>query len=117
MRVSTTAQSVAIPSALSSEIEYRNRLGMRCLPLRAMEAEFHKLGYRFDRGMDCFGVARYMTGERAGESYPSCSLYVRQVDDGMSAMHFEARRDAAHQRMQELRSQLYAVVRGVIYEA
>lgn len=63
---------MADKSLLEAEIEYRKTLGQTELPLSKFEEALRAIGYRFDRRMDCRAPARYMTGDRAGESYPRC---------------------------------------------
>lgn len=95
---------------LNREIAARLAEGLRRVTVAQFCDEFAALGYRVDRGRDCVYVGRYMTGPRAGETYPACSTGMREADTGRSAFHFEARRDAAFARMQALRDEIFAVL-------
>lgn len=98
--------------AIENEIAARLSEGQRRLTVAAMTAEFAALGYAVDRTMDCHCVARYMTGPRAGQTHPCTTTGLREADTGRSAFHFEARRDAAFERMQALRMEVFAITRN-----
>lgn len=102
---------------LDDELAYRASIGQMPIPVKELEARYNALGYRLDRSMDCRALARYMTGERAGVAYPSCSTGVNESDTGLRAWNRDARRDANFQAMQALRgSGIFAVSRGFILE-
>lgn len=100
---------------VQAEIDSLLELGYRQLTIDQMSKEIRDLGYRFDRNMDCKGTSRHLTGKRAGATYPCCTLYMVQIDDGKSFAHFEARRDSKFQELQALRDEIFAVSRGRIY--
>ena len=93
------------------EATYRMQQGQRHVSIEQLMREYEALGYRFDRTMDCKDTARYMTGERAGESYPYLALYPVQIDNGKSAWNIEARRDNNFRSMQALRNQIFSTMR------
>lgn len=101
---------------LAAEVAYRNKLGMTQVTLKQLEAKLKELGYRLDRSMDCKGNSRYMTGERAGESYPACGLRPVQIDDGLGFCHVDARRDDKFKALQAMRNTHYVVANGYILE-
>lgn len=101
---------------LLGEVAYRQSIGMRKITLKQFEAEIRRIGYRFDRRMDCRGSSRYMTGPRTGTSHPYLSLKPVQVSDGMSWCSVYARRDDGFKRLKELRDSVFAVVHGAIAE-
>lgn len=101
---------------LRDEIAYRTSHGCRMLSVKQLGAEFAKLGYRLDRRMDCRGDARYLTGDRAGTSYPVVTTGLTEIATGKSAFHFEGTRDEKYRQMQSLRSEIFAVVKGAILE-
>ena len=101
---------------LLDEVAYRQSIGMRKITLKQFEAEIRRIGYRFDRRMDCRGVSRYMTGPRSGKSHPHLALKPVQVSDGMSWCSVYARRDDGFKSLQTLRDSVYAVVKGAIAE-
>ena len=105
-------------AALAAEIAHKRAHGSRQVTLTQMDNELRALGYRLDRGGDCPSQNRYVTGARAGHSYPAVNLRVVQLSDGLSAFHVEARRDAAFAALQSMRSReaIFAVHRGRIYE-
>ncbi|RQR65659.1 hypothetical protein DIE18_04205 [Burkholderia sp. Bp9125] len=102
--------------ALENEVAHRLILGMVKVTLTELEEKIRALGYRFDRDMDCKSLARYMNGERAGQSYPSHALKPVQIDNGMSWAHIEARRDANFDALNMLRDSHFAVSGGHICE-
>ncbi len=63
-------------------------------------------------------MATWMTGPRAGISYPSVTTGIREADTGMSAFHVDARRDANFAKLQQMRlsGEYFAVSRGAILE-
>lgn len=99
---------------LEVEIAYRQSEGAELLSVKAMGERFKALGYRLDRSLDCRALSRYLD---SGRTYPACTTGVAERDTGMSAFHFEARRDDKFQAMQDLRNQVFAVSRGAILEA
>lgn len=101
---------------LLDEVAYRQSIGMREITLKQFEAEIRRIGYRFDRRMDCRGVSRYMTGPRSGKSHPYLALKPVQVSDGISWCSVYARRDDDFKRLKVLRESVYAVVKGAIAE-
>ncbi len=101
---------------LVAEIRYRQSLKQCQVTLTQLSKRLRAIGYRLDRSMDCRAPARYMTGERAGQSYPALSLRPVQIDNGLSWSHVDARRDANFEALKRLRDSCYAVVRGAIAE-
>lgn len=103
--------------ALEAELQRRAARGWNPISVAEFRRRFAALGYTVDRDDDCRSMARYMTGESAGESYPACSTGLREADTGLSAFNVDARRDSAFKAMQELRGEIYAVTRdGFILE-
>lgn len=102
--------------ALENEVAYRLKIGMVKVTLMELEAKIRALGYRFNRDMDCKSLARYISGERAGQSYPSHALKPVQVDNGMSWAHIDSRRDANFDALKLLRDSHFAVSGGHICE-
>lgn len=74
------------------------------------------LGYKLDRSSDCRSNSLWMSGPRAGKSYPVVSMKILQRDDRKSAMHFEARRDANFAALQVMRGKAYVAGTKAIYE-
>lgn len=102
--------------ALQAEIEYRRSIGCEVVSVAEMARRFEALGYRLDRSMDCRSAARYMTGPRAGQSYPACSTGVVEADTGLRAWNVDARRDDRYRAMQQLRQDVCAISRGALLE-
>lgn len=90
--------------------------GARQVSVAQFKAEFAALGYSFDASGACKSVARYMSGPRAGETYPANSWRPVQSDDGLCAWHVDARRDEKFKAMQKLRNEIFAVHAGYIIE-
>jgi len=110
------AVASTVPDDLAAELSSREKLGMVQVTVARLTEMLRELGYRFDKSMAHPGRPRYVTGERAGESYPSMQLYPVQIDDGKSYAHFQARRDANFERLKEVRNTYFAVHNGRIYE-
>ena len=101
---------------LENEIAHRLSQGYRQVSFEQFKTEYAAIGYTFDRTSDVRSIARYMTGERAGQSYPYLALYPVQADDKMSAFNVSARRDVNWEAFKLLRNSLFAVVQGRIVE-
>lgn len=101
---------------MEEEIAYRISLGCEMLSVAALGARFKALGYTLDRTMDARAPARYLTGERAGRTYPACTTGLKETDTGLSAFHYQARRDGKFEAMQRMRDDVFAVSRGAILE-
>ena len=106
----------ATATNLEREIDARLMSGQIRITLGQYESKLRSIGYRLDRSMDCKAVAQYMTGERAGETYPACSMYPVQIDDGKSWAHVDARRDNNFDHLKKIRDTYFAVSRGYIHE-
>lgn len=85
------------------ELDSRIAKGMPPKTRAEVYAALKVLGYNLCRENDCPHIARYMTGERAGFSYPSCSLYPVQIDNGLSFANADARRDDNFRALQAMR--------------
>jgi hypothetical protein len=61
---------------------------------------------------------KWMTGPRAGKSYPCVASGICETGTGLSAFHVHARRDANLARLQEMRlgGKYFAVSGGAILE-
>lgn len=101
---------------LENEMSYRLSQGYRQVSFEQFKAEYAAIGYTFDRTSDVRSIARYMTGERAGQSYPYLGLYPIQTDNGLSAWNVDARRDNNYQAFKVLRDSLFAIIQGRIVE-
>ena len=101
---------------LENEVAYRLAQGYRQVSFEQFKAEYAAIGYTFDRSCDTQGMARYVSGERAGNSYPCLTLYPIQADDKVSAWNVNARRDANYEAFRVLRNSIFAVSRGRIVE-
>lgn len=103
---------------MTAYVEATRRIasGARQLSVAQFKAEFAALGYRFDAGMACKSLARYMTGPRAGETYPANSWHPVQADNGLSAWNVDARRDDNFKALQKLRNEIFVVHAGYIIE-
>ena len=99
-----------------NEVAYRLAHGWKQVSFEQFKAEYAAIGYTFDRSSDVRSIARYTTGELAGQSYPYLGLYPVQADNRLSAWNVEARRDDKYQAFRTLRNSLFAVVQGRIVE-
>ena len=100
-------------NALETEIAHLLAHGCEHLTVKQFAARFAALGYTLDRSLDCRAPSRYL---ESGRSYPCCTTGLKETDTGMSAFHFQARRDDNFRAMQKLRRQIFAVSRGAIME-
>lgn len=73
-----------------------------------------EIGYKIQKGMNCIGISRYMTGEMAGISFKENNLYIVEKDTGISFAHVNARKDANFKKLQELRQNTFSISRGNI---
>jgi hypothetical protein len=105
-------------TALDRELAWRRQRGQSPVTVQAIAQALTALGYKLDRSMDCRGHSRYLTGERAGESYPCMTTGIQEADTGLGAFQATARRDANFRKLQALRynGELFAVVRGYLLE-
>lgn len=87
--------------------------GMKILTVKEFTARFAELGYTVDRTMDCKSVGKFMA---TGETYPVITTSVKETDTGMSAFHYQARRDDKFKAMQKLRNDICAITKGCILE-
>ena len=101
---------------VDNEVTYRLSQGWRQVPFEQFKAEYAAIGYTFDRSCDTQGMARYVSGERAGLSYPCLTLYPVQADDKVSVWNVNARRDTNYESFRALRNSLFTVVQGRIVE-
>jgi hypothetical protein len=104
---------------LEEELAFRATRGERPITVQHLNELLRRLGYRLDRDMDCRCMSRWMTGPRAGESYPCITTSIKEIDTGVSAFHFEkARRDKNFRALQDMRGsgRYFAVTRGFILE-
>lgn len=99
---------------LAYEAATRINTGAELLSVSEMGERFRAIGYALDRNLDCRSQARYLD---SGLTYPACTTGVKEADTGMSAFHYQARRDASFRAMQALRSQVFAISRNAILEA
>lgn len=104
-------------ASLIEELSYReSEPGWNRMTLKSLEQRLRQLGYRLDRSGDCRSVARWMSGARAGSSWPCVSLRVVQADNGLGFAHVDARRDDAFKELQRMRLCTYVKGRNAIFE-
>lgn len=86
--------------------------GYRRVTLETMAEELVAMGYLMPRNDDrCYAASTWVTGERAGQSSPHCSLGAPvEADTGLRAWNVNARRDENFKAMQEWRGSTYAIV-------
>lgn len=101
--------------AVAREVAHRLQNGHIQVTLSQFEEKLSAIGYRLNRRLDCKGVSLYMTGERAGESYPACNMYPVQADDGLSWCHVDARRDRNFDELKRIRDTHFAASKRYIY--
>jgi hypothetical protein len=104
-------------AALEDEVAARRSDGeLQQLSIAQLDSELARLGYRRDRSTRSACIARWMTGPRAGQSWPCVTFGVVEADTGLSAFNANARRDDRFEALQQLRRSAYCVSRGAIIE-
>ena len=103
---------------LQDELKYRASIGQTPVTLATIEAALMELGYQLDRMLDCRSLARWMSGPRAGKSYPALTTGITEVSTGLSFANITAGRGEDFQRLQALRfsGEIFAVLRSCIME-
>ena len=103
---------------LDIELAERAKRGFYPVTIKEMNDRLNAIGYELNRERDCYSNNRWMTGPRAGQSYPAINTGVREMDTKLEFCNVDARRDNNFKALQELRSDdaLFAVVRGCILE-
>ncbi len=103
---------------LKRELARRAKRGCKPVTMAHLRQTLDGLGYAIADGMHADSMAQWMSGEFAGETYPTRALYVIEKDTRRSAFHYESRRDANFKAFQAMRFEesLFAVVRGRIVE-
>ena len=105
-----------ILTPLQNEVAFRLSAGDNHVTLAELTRLYADLGYWFDDAMACTCNVKYLTGDRAGESYPCKTLYPIEIDTGLSAWNVEARRDLNFNAMQSLRDTHFATSSRFIIE-
>lgn len=103
---------------LEIELAERAKDGHKPITVKELDSTLRSLGYRLDRDRDCRCNSQWMTGPRAGQTYPCITTGVRELDTGLSAHHVDARRDEKYATLQQMRlnQSHFAVVKGSILE-
>ena len=103
---------------LEIELAARAAEGYAPMTVKSLEETLWSLGYRLDRSMDARCNAQYMTGPKAGQTYPCITTGIREVDTGLSAFQVDARRDEKYRTLQAMRMNQshFAVTKGCILE-
>lgn len=101
---------------LEAEVAARTAAGNPPTTIKHITAQLAALGYRLDRTTDCRSVSRWMSGPRAGSTYPVITTDVIEIDTRLSFANIYARRDANFKALQELRDTLHAVTQNAILE-
>jgi hypothetical protein len=91
------------------------------MQIKDIQKSLKALGYRLDRSEDCKGVSRvYPFNEDQEEySYLCCTTGIKEIDSGMSAFHYQAKRDDNFKQLQAMRlsGEYFAVLKnGYILE-
>ena len=106
-------------NSLAQELARRAVNGQYPISFRAISKKLKSIGYKLDRPMDCKSIAMYLTGDFSGCSYPCCTTGIKEIDTGVSAFHFSARRDENFASLQKWRfsGDYFAVTKdGFIFE-
>ena len=103
---------------LEIELLERAKRGFHPVTIQEMNATLNTIGYELNRDRDCYSTNRWMTGPRAGQSYPAINTGVREMDTKLEFCNVDARRDENFKTLQawRLNDELFAVVRGCILE-
>lgn len=106
---------------MSLESELARRAQRGCMPstIAGIKRRLASIGYKVEFDLKSSSTTRIIAGEGEGDTYPAYTLgYIREIDTGMCAFHYQARRDDNFRELQRLRreEELFAVVRGRILE-
>jgi hypothetical protein len=103
---------------LQAEIERRISSGAERITVAELQRRLLAIGYKLDKGSACTCMARWLTGEAVGTSYPCKTYDVKQADNGLSAFNINARRDDNFRKLQAMRSEerFYIVSGGYMVE-
>ena len=100
---------------LERETARRIAADMELVTFDELKRRIDAIGYRLARRDDCRGFGRDM---ETGDCYPCITGYPVEKDTGVSFAHYrDARRDANFKALQELRRNVFAIVRGAIFDA
>lgn len=94
--------------------DFMVEMEMEPVTLRDIQLRLEKLGYRLDRGDDCRGRGRWMTGRLSGHSYPTINTGLHHIASGLRFANVNAPRDANFVALQELRRNVFVISRGGI---
>lgn len=65
---------------LDIELAERAKRGFYPVTVSEMNDRLNAIGYELNRERDCYSNNRWMTGPRAGQSYPAINTGVREMD-------------------------------------
>jgi len=92
---------------LKDEVEYRKSQGLKQLSKEQVCELFKNLGYILEVSDPCYYTGLYMTGDRAGTSYPAVSYRILEASSKRSAFHVDSDRGKNYQEMQKLRHEVF----------
>lgn len=103
---------------LDTELARRAAHGLFPRTIKQVSEALAFIGYKLDRSLDCSHVARIISGDGEGNTYPATSTSIKESDTGLSFSNVDARRDQNFKALQAMRLEgiLFAVVNGKILE-
>jgi hypothetical protein len=101
---------------LRAELKARAALGLHPVSVREFERRLLAVGYKLDRALDCACVSRIMTGDRAGQTYPTITTSATHIESGLGFAHCDAPRDHRYEAFKAVRNSTFSVTRGAILE-
>ena len=99
----------SISDSLAVEIAFQLARGAQQVTVAELDRRLGSLGYKRYRITLASGTARNMS---TGNAYPSTTYGLKEIDTGMSAFHFTARRDEKFKALKKLCSKTFAIRRG-----
>ena len=108
-QLKTLMNTDSIPDSLAVEIAFELAGGAEQVTVAELDRRLANLGYKRYKITIASGTARNLS---TGNTYPSTTYGLKEIDTGMSAFHFTARRDEKFKALQKLRSKIFAVRAG-----
>ncbi len=105
----------AFKANLDRELARRAARGELPVSVAEFERRLRTVGYRRDRSTECRSVARIVSGDGSGDSYPTCDTTPVEIATGLRFCNVDAGRGANFEALKALRS-MFAVSRGAILE-
>lgn len=99
---------------LESELARLKSKGITPLTRGQIDSELRAHGYRIDGPATCHSIAKYVSGDCSGSTYPSAQIRVASIVSGKGFANIDSPRDENFRWLQANRDRLIYVSRGHI---